>query len=151
MSTGEIVAAELITVRMSRAAAQTRLLRGAPTTLREMILANREIDEAIQKALDQPPVEDDRVPDVILVCPETGDWIPEEDGPGCPHGIPDDCCEPVTFIRAAPNEAAVKEERERIKARIEAVRADAPAWPDDDSYEAGLDAALAAIDPSSGP
>ena len=33
----------------------------------------------------------------------------------------------------------------------EAVRADAPAWPDDDSYEAGLDAALAAIDPSSGP
>ena len=38
--------------------------------------------------------------------------------------------------------AAVKE----AKARVEAVRADAPAWPDDDSYEAGLDAALAAID-----
>ena len=43
-------------------------------------------------------------------------------------------------------EAGVQAERERVKARVEAVRADAPAWPDDDSYEAGLDAALAAID-----
>lgn len=45
---------------------------------------------------------------------------------------------------AAP--VIVRAERERIKARIEAVRAAAPSWPDDDSYEAGLDAALSAIE-----
>ena len=32
------------------------------------------------------------------------------------------------------------------RTKIEGLRANAPAWPDDDSYEAGLDAALASLD-----
>ncbi len=50
----------------------------------------------------------------------------------------------VAFRAAAP--IIAKAERDRVKARIEAVRTAAPSWPDDDSYEAGLDAALSAIE-----
>jgi len=35
------------------------------------------------------------------------------------------------------------------RTKIEGLRANAPAWPDDDSYEAGLDAALASLESDS--
>ncbi len=56
---------------------------------------------------------------------------------------------PLTYVRETVEAAApviAKAERDRVKARIEAVRTAAPSWPDDDSYEAGLDAALSAIE-----
>jgi len=42
-------------------------------------------------------------------------------------------------------EAGVQAERERACELIEGLRINAPAWPKDDSYEAGLDAALAVV------
>lgn len=43
-------------------------------------------------------------------------------------------------------EAGRKAGLAEARTKIEGLRANAPAWPDDDSYEAGLDAALASLD-----
>lgn len=56
--------------------------------------------------------------------------------------------EPVGAVKARQEKrrvAGAKQERERIEARIKELRMLAPSWPDDDSYEAGLDSALASI------
>lgn len=41
--------------------------------------------------------------------------------------------------------AAYRQGREEARKAIEGLRIGAPAWPDDDSYEAGLDAALSLL------
>ena len=52
------------------------------------------------------------LPERILICSASGDWIPEEDGPGCPHR---DCngewggdpCKPIPYVRASPDQVTV--------------------------------------------
>lgn len=54
----------------------------------------------------------------------------------------------LTIETAAP--VLIEAERERIGAGIRSLRLNAPAWPKDDSYEAGLEAALSVIDKEGG-
>ena len=51
-------------------------------------------------------------PERILICSASGDWIPEEDGPGCPHRDcngewGDDPCGPILYVRASPDQVTV--------------------------------------------
>jgi hypothetical protein len=56
---------------------------------------------------------------------------------------------PRPIIEAAAP-VLIEAERERIGAGIRSLRLNAPAWPKDDSYEAGLEAALSVIDKEGG-